>query len=107
MKPIPLSGPIRLEWQWEKSNPQFPKIGPEKTCDLGHLKRDDDFFKLKTIFTPNQYKFTVAKHERMIVGIIAQSNEVESNELKLDISWNGIWSDDHDEMGNHLVIKPL
>jgi hypothetical protein len=107
MKPISLSGPIRLEWQWEKSNPQFPKIGPEKTCDLGHLRRDDHFFKLKTIFHPNQYNFTVAKDERMVVGIVAQSNEVESNKLKLDISWDGIWSEDPDEMVKHMVIKPL
>jgi recombinational DNA repair protein RecT len=43
----------------------------------------------------------------MVVGIVAQSNEVESNKLKLDISWDGIWSEDPDEMVKHMVIKPL
>jgi hypothetical protein len=107
MIPIPLSGPIQLAWQWEASTPQFPNIGAELTCDLGHLKAGESF-KLKTIFDPNQYKFTVAKRERMIVGIIAQSDEAESNELKLEIFWDGGWSDDDpDEMLNHLVIKPI
>ena len=106
MRPIPLSGHIQLAWQWEESNPQFQTIGADSTCDLGYLKEGESF-KLKTIFDPIAYNFTIAKGERMIVGIIALSDEAKSTELKLEIAWDGIWSDDPEKMRNHMVINPF
>ena len=43
----------------------------------------------------------------MIVKLVALSDECESNDLNLEISWDGSWSDDSDEMKNHLVIRTI
>ena len=45
--------------------------------------------------------------ERIIVDLVALSDEAESNVLKIEISWDGLWSDDSDEMINHLVVKQM
>jgi hypothetical protein len=38
---------------------------------------------------------------------MALSDEGESNELKLEIAWDGVWSEDSDEIVKHMVVKQL
>lgn len=106
MVQITLSGPLQLAWQFQGSNPQFQTIGAESTCDLGFI-RQGEVFNLSTLFHHISFDRTVMEGQNMIVGIMAFSDEVESNELKLEIAFDGIWSDDSDEMLRHMVIKEL
>ena len=106
MSLTPLSGPLQLAWQFQGSNPQFQTLGAESTCDLGYLRKGEHF-QLSTLFHHISFDPTIKKGQKAIVGVIALSDEGESNELKLEIAWNGSWSDDSDEMVKHLVIKQL
>jgi hypothetical protein len=101
-----LSGPLQLAWQFQGSNPQFQTIGAESTCDLGFL-RQGEHFKLSTLFHHISFDPTVKKGQKMVVGLMALSDESESNELKLEIVWDGIWSDDSVEIVKHMVVKQL
>jgi hypothetical protein len=49
----------------------------------------------------------VQAKQKTIVDIVALSDEGESNELKLEIAWDGIWSEDSDELVRHIVIKKI
>jgi len=106
MSQTSLSGPLQLTWQFQGSNPQFQTIGAELTCDLGFL-RQGEHFKLSTLFHHISFDPTVKKGQKMIVGLIALSDEGESNELGLEIAWDGTWSDDSDEIVKHMVVKQL
>lgn len=106
MSQTTLSGPLQLAWQFQGSNPQFQTIGAESTCDLGYLRKGEHF-QLSALFRNISFDPTVKEGQKLIVGLIALSDEGESNELKLEIAWDGIWSDDSDEIVNHLVIKQL
>jgi len=106
MSQITLSGPLQMAWQFQGSNPQFQTIGAESTCDLGCL-RQGEVFRLSTLFHHISFNSTIESGQKIIVGIIALSDEVESNELKLEIAWDGNWSEDSDEMLRHMVIKQL
>ncbi len=103
---LPLSGPIQLSWQYQGSNPQFQTIGAESTCDLGYLRQNEPF-KLSALYQHVSFDGTVKAGERIIVDLVALSDEAESNVLKIEISWDGLWSDDSDEMINHLVVKQM
>jgi len=106
MSQTSLSGPLQLTWQFQGSNPQFQTIGAESTCDLGFL-RQGEYFTLSTLFKNISFDHTVKKGQKIIVYLMALSDEVESNELKLEIAWDGTWSDDSDEIVKHMVVKQL
>jgi hypothetical protein len=42
---------------------------------------------------------------RMIATLQASGIEAESNILRVEISWDGKWSDDMTELKRHLVVK--
>jgi len=102
----PLSGRIQLAWQYQGSNPQFQTIGAESSCDLGYLRQNEPF-KLSTLYQSISFDGTVKAGEKIIVDLLALSDETESNVLKIEISWDGSWSNDSDEMVNHLVLRPI
>ena len=102
----PLSGPIQLAWQFQGSNPQFQTIGAESTCDLGYLRKNEPF-RLSALYHHISFDGTVKKGEKIIVELAAFADETESNVLKIEIAWDGIWSDDSDEIIKHLVVKQL
>jgi len=101
---LPLSGPLQLQWQFANMSPQYPVIGPDHTCDLGHVE-DDSGFSLATYVTPNNFQGAIRGNERMRVEIRALADNGESKPLFLEIAWNGQWSDDTVEMRRHLTVK--
>jgi hypothetical protein len=106
MSQAPLSGPLQLSWQFQGSNPQFQTIGAESTCDLGFLRQGEPF-RLSTLFHHISFDPTVVERQKAIVALVALSDEGESNELKLEIAWDGIWSEDSDVIVRHMVVKQL
>jgi len=101
--PQPISGPLQLTWLWV--TPQFPTIGAgEEICTFANLV-EGEYFKLSTYTTPNNFVGFLKANERMIIEIAVVSDTMESKSLFIDISWNGKWSDDTNEMLNNLVIN--
>ena len=106
MSQSPLSGPLQLAWQFQGSNPQFQTIGAESTCDLGFLRQGEPF-NLSALFRSISFDPTVQQGQKAIVVLMALSDEGESNELKLEIAWDGVWSEDSDVIVRHMVVKQL
>jgi len=103
---LPLSGPLQLQWQFAQSSPQYPVIGPDHTCDLGHLESDSGF-SLSTYVTPNNFQGIIRGDQRMRVEIRGLADNGESEPLLLEIAWDGGWSDDTVEMRRHLIVKTV
>jgi hypothetical protein len=101
-----LSGPLQLAWQFPGQNPQYPTIGPDHTCDLGHVESVSGF-SLALYVTPNNFRGTIAAMERMRVEIRVGHDDGESAPLFLEIAWDGMWSDDTVEMRRHLIVKKV
>ncbi len=102
----PLSGPVQLTWQHGHALPQFATIGPPANADLGFVVRAD-VFTLCPLFKPNNLDITLRGGDRMVVDALAVSDETESPLLRLEIAWDGSWSEDAAQMARHLVIKEL
>jgi hypothetical protein len=43
----------------------------------------------------------------MRIEVLAISDETESNQLGIDIAWDGVWSEDDAVMRTHLVAKEV
>lgn len=98
----------QLCWIFPKAHPQFPIIASEDTCDLGHLVKDGDRFALLPYMWPNNFRGFVSANETICVYLIARADNYTSKKpYILEISWDGIWVDDRDEMKCHLVVKQL
>ena len=101
---LPLTGPIQLTWQFPRQSPQYPTIGPDHTCDLGHAE-DGSGFSLSTYLTPNNFQGKIVQNQRMRVEIRGIAENCESKALFLEIAWDGAWSEDTLDMRRHLVVK--
>lgn len=101
-----LAGSVQLNWRFGRYQPQFPTIGPTMICDLGYLI-DGQEFKLSTIYNPNNLNCKVEADQRIHIEVIAVSDEMESKPLRIEIAWDGGWSDDTVEMKRHLVVKEV
>jgi hypothetical protein len=101
-----LSGPLQLTWQFPNIHPQYPTIGPEDFCDLGNLIKCRRFV-LSPYVIPNNFTGYLDPNEKMRVEVIAVADNAESNPMCIEVSWDGLWSDDANQMEKHLVIAEV
>ncbi len=103
---VPLSGSLQLTWQFPGISPQYPVVGPDHSCDLGHVESDSGF-SLSMYVTPNNFQGKIRGNERMRVEIRAVADNGESKPLILEVAWDGNWSEDTVEMRRHLIVKSV
>lgn len=85
-------------------------IGPSVEWDLCSVFRElqpngPAVFELQTVVAPTDITIRTDRPFRMILTLQAQSIETDSDILRVELVWDGRWSDDGDQMANHLVIS--
>jgi hypothetical protein len=104
----PLIIPLQLPWAFPSFHELLPTIRKDDICDLGSLEQNATQFKLSLYFYPNNFRGIISANEAMIVSLIASADNFTSKSpYNLEISWDGNWSSDLDEMHRHLVIKEV
>ena len=106
--PEPLVAPLQLTWAYPGFHELLPTIAVQDICDLGFLDEDSQRFMLPLYIVPNNFRGFVEPGQSMRITIRASAHNFESKKpLGLEISWDGQWSSDMDEMQRHLVIKEI
>jgi hypothetical protein len=108
--PQPPITPLQLSWafpQFQEILPTIPSSGPARTCDLGYLDEGSQRFRLSTYIFPNNFPGAIIAGEAIRVVLIAAAQNGQSRRLHVEISWDGKWSNDLDEMQRHLVVKEV
>lgn len=104
--PEPLIAPLQLTWVSPQFHELLPTIATSDVCDLGFLDEDAQRFTISLYDVPNNFRGYVEPGQSMRVSIVASAHNYESKSpLALEISWDGMWSSDMDELQRHLVIK--
>jgi hypothetical protein len=98
------SGPLQLSWQFPESHPMFPVMGPDRICDLGFIVKGERF-RLSPYVVPNNFTGYVSSNEKILVEVVAVADNGESLPARVEITWDGEWSDEETEMSRHLVVK--
>lgn len=98
-------GYAKLGWRHEPS-PEPKDIGYHAECDLCHVLNGPREMRLSPLIKGQVMPDTFEGPLKIAVTLQARGIEVESNLLRLEISWDGQWSDDRSEMKRHLVVKP-
>lgn len=105
----PVIAPLQLTWAFPTFHELFPTIAdtPE-TCDLGFLEEGTGRFILSTYISPNNFRGYITKGSAMQVNIIASAHNAKfPKPLRLEISWDGQWSNDLNEMLEHLLVREV
>jgi len=100
------SGPLQLTWQFPEYHPQLLSVGPDRLCDLGRMIHGNPF-ELMLYFTPNNFTKDVEANQKIQVEVVAVAGNGESKPIRIEIAWDGHWSDDTIEMNHHLVVKEV
>jgi hypothetical protein len=97
-------GRAALGWRHE-ANPQPKQVGYSAEVDLCHVLKQP----LQLLLSPiirGQAPVGFDQPIRMRLTLQASGVEADSNVLRINVSWDGKWSDNKDEMKRHLVVTP-
>lgn len=106
---VPVFVPLQLEWAHSKFFETFPTVGASSaTCDLGHLSKDDSRFVLSTYARPESFRGSIGPNQTLRVRVKPEAENFEANEtFVFEISWDGVWIENAEEMKNHLQVKQI
>ena len=62
---------------------------------------------LHPVFLPNNLKVVRTQSYELVAWFRVKSSEVDSDEVRLQVSWDGRWESGEEEMRTHLKIKAL
>ncbi len=99
-------GSIPLRWRHQEIHPLALLIGPSEECDLCSVIRDK-WVELHPLIVPHALNHRRGGKCQLIVILQARSVEADFNLLRVRIAWDGVWSDDADEMAHHMVVRQL
>jgi len=88
-------------------------IGPPVETDLCSITRElqpggGPVFQLHTVVQPTNVLIRADHHTfKMRVTLQARSIEADSNLLRVELTWNGQWAEDTNQMANNFVVTVL
>lgn len=101
------SGPTQVRWQWSDLTPRLPTIGPSEKATFGALLQGAKAIELKMFNYPNNLQKEIIPNDPTRLEFKAVSDTCESNTLFVEISWDGEWVEDRQEMKNHCKVKKV
>lgn len=103
---ITWSSDIPMNWRHQEIFPVARTFGPDADCDLASVV-EEKWLELHTLIKPLVLKARYREPVDIIVTLQAKSEQGESNILRINLAWDGKWSEDEKEMMRHLVVKEL
>jgi hypothetical protein len=104
-----LTGSIPLKVRHQGNVRPGRTMGPSVQYDLCSVLREfpgeGPTFHLHTVVAPTDIAVHMNQPFRVAYILEAQSIEVDSKLLRVEIAWDGKWSDDTAQMADHLVIN--
>jgi hypothetical protein len=94
-----------LGWRHEPSI-EPKRVGYPAECDLCHIIKSPLQVRLSPL-NKGQIPDLFTQAFKIAVTLQARGIEGDSNRLRVEISWDGGWSDDREEMKRHFVVKPI
>jgi hypothetical protein len=105
MKPM-WQGMMPLKWRSVGYLPLGKTIGYPAECDLCHAIKDG-WIEISPAIPEPAMKVQRTEQCSFMLVLQARSVEEDSDVIRVQISWNGRWSSDADEMARNLVIRTV
>jgi hypothetical protein len=101
--------PVPLTWCFHELTESTTRtVTSEEMCDLAILAADSEAVKPMLYHRPNNFRGFVRKNETMRYGLRASARNFESSKLTyFEISWDGMWVTDADDLYRHLRVTQV
>jgi len=74
---------------------------------LCHVVKDPAQVRLSPIVKGQVFDKIVGRFSRLVFTLEARGVEKDSDPLRVEVSWNGQWSDDRDTMMRNFVVRTI
>jgi hypothetical protein len=104
----PMVSTLQFSYQWvgfPLHDPR-PTVGSPVLCDLGCLRQGSDFT-LVLYISPTNLNGVVQAGELIRILARAEAENARSNDIVVEIAWDGEWHDGDAEMARHLQVTQL
>lgn len=106
--PVPLPVSPQFVWAPAETTPAAINITKEQVIDFGRLIENGPHFEPVLYMYPNNFQGYVGPNEVVRYCLEIAADGYMSKKLYIfEVSWNGRWSDDLDEMRKHLIIHEI
>jgi hypothetical protein len=102
----PLVYPLQLVWTPKSLGETERTIVDESTCDFGFLGETDNCFWIAALVAPNNFNGVVERNACVRFKLVATGVNILSRfPTILQVSWDGVWTGNQEEMQRHLIIE--
>jgi len=100
-------GNVPLRWRDQEFVALLQTVGAAKDCDFCMVLRNGGTLSLMPLILPNSLNARRQGRCRFIACVQVRSNQADSQEIRIEVAWDGLWEDGDTEMQRHLEIKIL
>lgn len=101
------SGPVQVSWRWPESTSRYVTVGPEEYATVFSFVDGQEHGKVNLIDPPLNTLTHYASGWTTRFHFQAASDYGKSNIVVIEVSWDGKWSNDLEEMNGHFAISRI
>jgi len=105
----PFAAIIQFRWQWAKNLDSCElELGPPRLIDMGRAEStNSSAFKLLFYHAPTDLENFLLDKRHLRLFVKAYCRESESNEVVIQVDWDGEWYDEAIEMARHCIVRDV
>jgi hypothetical protein len=105
---IPLPVPPQFVWSPAEITPAAIELSTQQILDFGRVIEGQPTFEPVLYWYPNNFQGLVAANEAVRYGLEILADGYSAKRYQVfEVAWNGIWSDNLDQMSQNLVIREI
>jgi hypothetical protein len=99
------TGNVPMRWRDQEITPFTQTIGAPVDCDFCMVGKFEPVLSLMPLLAPNNLKVHWQGPCKFMTRLQARSTEKDSDELYIQVAWDGKWEDGDIEMKKHLTVE--
>jgi hypothetical protein len=100
-------GNVPMRWRDQEVVPVTQTIGAPKDADFCMVSRQNNLVSLMPLIAPNNLTVHRQGPCRFAARLQVRSDEADSEDLRIEVAWDGVREDGDVEMGRHLRVDEL
>ena len=97
---------VPIRWHDQEIVPLFQTIGAAKDCDFCRVEKKGGL-SLMPLIVPNNLNARRQGKCKFAAWLQARSNQADPQDIRIQVSWDGLWENSDTEIQRHLEVREL